>query len=160
MKKKPSNKCNRNILPTEKKNYTPKGPLTVIVFLTTGLYDVADLNVFGSPIKTSTPGGIDSGVLPSFDPRACVVESDRRAEECHVLEAAVEDAGRRDESGHGEAAAAHKAWLRALPRRGARIAAIWALGKAGPRGLAQFNGWRFVVSFFEVGWFGDGAGMG
>lgn len=70
-----------------------------------------------------------------------------------MLEAAVDEAGRKDESGHGEAAAADKAWLRALPRRGARIAAIWALGKLGREGLTQFNGWRFVVFFFEVGWF-------
>lgn len=68
-----------------------------------------------------------------------------------MLEAAVEDAGRRDESGHGEAAAADKAWLRALPRRGARSAAIWGFGEAGPGGLAQFNGWRFVRFLFRGG---------
>lgn len=64
-----------------------------------------------------------------------------------MLETAVDDAGRRDGNGHGEAAAADKAWLRALPRRGARIAAIWALGKLGREGWR--NQWLWFVVLFS-----------
>lgn len=70
-----------------------------------------------------------------------------------MLEAAVDDAGRRDESGHGEAAATDKAWLRALPRRGARIAAIWGFGEAGPGGIGAIQ-WLAVWSFSFSRWAG------
>lgn len=121
----------------EKRN-TPRGPATVIIFLTTGLYDVAVLSVLGSPTTTSTPGGIESGVLPSFDPRACVVEKCRRAEGNRPAAAMADDAGTSAGSEHGEAAA-DKARLSALPGRGARIAAI-GFGEAGPGPSA--GGWR------------------
>lgn len=78
-----------------------------------------------------------------------------------MLEAAVDEAGRRDESGHGEAAAADKAWLRALPRRGARSAAIWGFGEswAGRVGAIQ---WLAVCSFLFSRWAGlvMASGMG
>jgi hypothetical protein len=75
-------------------------------------------------MTTSTPGGIDSGVIPSFDCWVCVVENCRRAEANLLEETMVDEAGSNEGSAEGEAAAADKARLKALPRRGARIEAI------------------------------------
>jgi hypothetical protein len=76
-------------------------------------------------MTTSTPGGIESGVMPSFDGRPCVVENCRRAEANLPGEAiVVVEAGSIEGNEEGEAAAAEKALLRALPRPGARIEAI------------------------------------
>ncbi|KAK1244650.1 hypothetical protein MKX07_003449 [Trichoderma sp. CBMAI-0711] len=97
----------------EEKN-APNGPVTVIVFLTTGLYEVALRTALGSPMTTSTPGGTDSGVRPSFDRAAGVVENGLDDDDC-VAEGNrrpvddaenTEDAGRSAERGIGQAAAA------------------------------------------------------
>jgi len=42
-------------------------------------YVVASLLTLGSPIRSSTPGGIEIGVLPSLDGRLVVAEKDRVA---------------------------------------------------------------------------------
>lgn len=75
---------------------------------------------------TSTPGGIESGVMPSFDGRPCVVENCRRAEANLLGEAivVVVEAGSIEGREDGEAAAVERALLRAMPRPGARIEAI------------------------------------
>lgn len=135
------------------KRNAPNGPVTVIVFLTTGLYDVALRTALGSPMTTSTPGGTLSGVRPSFDRAACVVENGR----CRVAEGeerrnrpADEDAaGRNAERGLGEAAAAAAA-DKALPllRQGARIPAIWIaeLGILCRNSNGAVGGWFCLVA--------------
>lgn len=57
----------------------PNGPVTVTVLLGILRYVVASLLTLGSPIRSSTPGGIEIGVLPSFDGRPVVAEKDRVA---------------------------------------------------------------------------------
>lgn len=88
-------------------------------------------------MTTSTPGGIESGVMPSFDGRPCVVENCRRAEANLLGEAivVVVEAGSIEGNEEGEAAAVEKALLRAMPRPGARIEAIGVvLGEVEPGG--------------------------
>lgn len=58
---------------------SPNGPLTVIVRLYVLRYEVTSFLTNKSPIATSTPGGTESGVRPSFDCRAVVAEKLRRA---------------------------------------------------------------------------------
>ena len=55
----------------------PNGPLTVIVLLVVVSYVVILLLTTGSPTVISTPGGIESGVLPSLLPRLVVAENAR-----------------------------------------------------------------------------------
>jgi hypothetical protein len=95
--------------------YSPSGPLTVIVFLTVGLYDVAALEVFRSLKDSSTPGGIVIGVRPSFDGRFVVVENCRCANVCH---AGTRNPGSATDEG------ARKAWPNALPLVGTNFEAI------------------------------------
>lgn len=94
---------------------SPNGPFTVIVFLTVGLYDVATLDVFKSPMDSSTPGGIEMGVWPSFEGRFVVVENCRCANVCH--------AGTRN-PGSATGEGMRKAWPNAFPLLGTNLEAI------------------------------------
>lgn len=104
----------------------PKGPFTVMVFLYTFLYDVKSLLATGSPTDSSTPGGIDRGVLPSLDGRFEVVEKRAMAaREDAILGAVACHAGTRKlgrvTGPDDEAAMARPI---ALPRLGVNMAAI------------------------------------
>lgn len=57
----------------------PNGPVTVTVLRGILRYVVASLLTLGSPSMSSTPGGIEIGVLPSLDGRLVVAEKDRDA---------------------------------------------------------------------------------
>lgn len=93
--------------PQGQRRNLPRGPLTVMVFLTVGLYEVVLLLVIASPIITSTSGGTEIGVRPSLERCVVVVEkhSRRFAFVCHAgirnpgrvaaLEGAIEAAPRR-----------------------------------------------------------------
>lgn len=101
-------------LPSEE--HTPKGPLIVIFFLKIFLYDVRSFFALGSPINSSTPGGIEMGVRPSFEGRFEVVEKCRgTANVCH--------AGTRN-PGSVVADEAAMTFPNAVPRLGANMAAI------------------------------------
>jgi hypothetical protein len=58
--------------------------VTVIVFFTVGLYDVELFVDFGIPMSSSTPGGSEIGVRPSFDGRGDEVENWRGVDACHA----------------------------------------------------------------------------
>lgn len=62
----------------------PSGPVTVILFLIVGFHIVTSWIILGCPIDTSTPGGTESGVRPSFDDRFGVEEKGRRTRPCHA----------------------------------------------------------------------------
>lgn len=69
------------IAPTQRPVYAhvlPKGPVTVNVLFGVCLYVVRSCLTHGSPIESSTPGGIEIGVRPSFDDRVAVAENCRR----------------------------------------------------------------------------------
>lgn len=51
--------------------------MTVTVLFGILRYVVASLLILGSPIRSSTPGGIEIGVLPSLEGRFVVAEKDR-----------------------------------------------------------------------------------
>lgn len=57
----------------------PRGPVTVTVLLGVCLYVVKSLTMYGSPILSSTPGGMEIGVRPSFEGLAVDAENCRRA---------------------------------------------------------------------------------
>lgn len=57
----------------------PRGPLTVSFLLYVFRYDVMSFLTNKSPMVSSTPGGIESGVRPSLDGRCVVAEKVRRA---------------------------------------------------------------------------------
>lgn len=59
--------------------YVPSGPVTVTVLLGICLYEVKSLCMYGSPMVSSTPGGIDMGVRPSLDGLDADAENCRRA---------------------------------------------------------------------------------
>lgn len=94
---------------------SPRGPFTVIVLLTVGLYEVATLVVFRSPMDNSTPGGIEIGVRPSFEGRFVVVENCLCANVCH--------AGTRN-PGNATGEDVRKAWPNAFPLVGTNFEAI------------------------------------
>jgi hypothetical protein len=97
-----------------------------MVFLYTFLYDVKSLFATGSPTDSSTPGGIDRGVLPSLDGRFEVVENRAvEAREDAILGAVASHAGTRKLgrlTGPGDEAAIARPI--ALPRLGVNMAAI------------------------------------
>lgn len=84
-------------------------------------------------------------MMPSFDGRPCVVENCRRAEANLLGEAivVVVEAGNIEGNEEGEAAAAEKALLRAMPRPGARIDAIGVVFREAEPGDGQLV--RFVA---------------
>lgn len=57
----------------------PRGPVTVTVLLGVCLYVVKSLTMYGSPMLSSTPGGMEIGVRPSFEGLAVDAENCRRA---------------------------------------------------------------------------------
>lgn len=57
----------------------PSGPVTVTVLNPFSIYDVRSLFAHLSPTFTSTPGGTEIGVLPSFDPLPAVPANPLRA---------------------------------------------------------------------------------
>jgi hypothetical protein len=57
----------------------PRGPVTVTVLLGVCLYVVKSLCMYGSPMVSSTPGGIEIGVRPSFEGLEVDTENWRRA---------------------------------------------------------------------------------
>lgn len=108
-------------------------------------------------MTTSTPGGIESGVMPSFDGRPWVVENCRRAEANLLGEAivVVVEAGSIEGNEEGEAAAVEKALLRAMPRPGARIEAIGVvLGEVEPGGRSTGEVCRNQGLIVVVQWVG------
>jgi hypothetical protein len=95
----------------------------LMVFLNTFLYDVKSLFATGSPTESSTPGGIERGVRPSFEGRFEVVE--KRAVVAAVGEAVACHAGtRKPGSVTGAEDEAATARPNAFPRLGANMAAI------------------------------------
>lgn len=60
-------------------NDVPRGPVTVTVLLGVCLYVVKSFTMYGSPIVSSTPGGIEIGVRPSFEGLEVDAENCRRA---------------------------------------------------------------------------------
>lgn len=58
--------------------HAPNGPVTVTVLFATVLQFVGSLFAFGSPMSSSTPGGIEMGVRPSLDGLVVVEEKVRR----------------------------------------------------------------------------------
>jgi len=58
---------------------SPNGPVTVTFLLYVFRYDVMSFLTNRSPIASSTPGGIESGVLPSLEGRVVVAEKFRLA---------------------------------------------------------------------------------
>lgn len=62
----------------EKENI-PSGPVTVTVLSPFSRYDVKSFLAHLSPTRTSTPGGTEIGVLPSFDPLTAVPANPLRA---------------------------------------------------------------------------------
>lgn len=121
-----------------------------MVFLYTFLYDVKSLLATGSPTDSSTPGGIDRGVLPSLDGRFEVVEKRAMAaREDAILGAVVRHAGTRKlgrvTGPDDEAAMARPI---ALPRLGVNMAAIGV--EMAAVGVQQY--W-----LVERGWQADGA---
>ena len=72
---------------------SPNGPVTVIVRLCVFRYDVMSFFINRSPIVSSTPGGTESGVLPSFEGRCVVAEKFRRADDCVVWKAGTRKPG-------------------------------------------------------------------
>lgn len=107
---------------------SPNGPFTVIVFLTVGLYEVATLDVFKSLMDSSTPGGIEIGVRPSFEGRFVVVEKCRCADVCH--------AGNRN-PGSATCGFMRSAWPNAFPLAGTNLEAIEIC-------LCRGNGWEIA----------------
>lgn len=92
--------------------------MTVIVFFTVVLYEVMDFRVTESPMTTSTPGGTEIGVRPSFEGRGTVVEKFRGAViDCH---AGTKKPGRLT-AADGDV---EIAWRNAFALDGAKIAAI------------------------------------
>lgn len=57
----------------------PRGPVTVTVLLGVCLYVVKSFNMYGSPMVSSTPGGMEIGVRPSFECLEVDAENCRRA---------------------------------------------------------------------------------
>lgn len=57
----------------------PRGPVTVTVLLGVCLYVVKSLTMYGSPMLSSTPGGMEIGVRPSFEGLAVDAENCRLA---------------------------------------------------------------------------------
>ena len=57
----------------------PRGPVTVTVLLGVCLYVVKSFTMYGSPMVSSTPGGMEIGVRPSFDGLDVDAENCRRA---------------------------------------------------------------------------------
>lgn len=72
--------------------HVPRGPLTVMVFLTVGLYEVVLLLVIASPIITSTSGGSEIGVRPNLECCVGVVEKHWRLLDC-VCHAGIRNPG-------------------------------------------------------------------
>lgn len=60
-------------------NDVPRGPVTVTVLLGVCLYVVKSFNMYGSPMVSSTPGGIEIGVRPNFEDLEVDAENCRRA---------------------------------------------------------------------------------
>lgn len=102
---------------------SPKGPVTVTFLFWRRRYDVMSFFANRSPISSSTPGGIESGVLPSLEGRCVVAEKGRRGAVCAVWKAGTRKLGN-VAVGEGEAATA--LCKACLPILGASIAWVVA----------------------------------
>jgi hypothetical protein len=85
-------------------------------------YDVMSFLANSSPISSSTPGGIESGVLPSLEGRFVVAEKGRRGVVCAVWKAGTRKLGN-VAVGEGEPATAR--CRPCLPILGASI--VWVV---------------------------------
>ena len=106
--------------------------MTVIVLLTLDFQSRAPRWILGSLMISSTPGGIDIGVRPSFDWHPGVVENCRGLVANVVCHAGTRNRGR------DTACEENMAWRSALPLQGAIVAAI-GFGLTGGRGFVSLR---------------------